>query len=91
MVEHTVQNHPHVSSVSFLNQGTQIFICPETGVHMIIVDGVVFMIGHGGKNGIEINAVAAQALNVIQVLRNSTDCSPVVCAAALSPFQQHFL
>ena len=75
MVEHPVQHHPHPHFVGLLNESAQVIVGAEAGVHMVIVDGVVFVVALCGEDRIQIQAVTPQPGNVLQIFRHAPQCA----------------
>ena len=72
MIEHTVNNHSDASLMAGLHQPPEFLICSKTGIYMIVIKKIIFMIFTCGENRIQIDTVNPKPCNIIQILPNPT-------------------
>jgi hypothetical protein len=77
MIKDTIQNHMHIPGMGLIQQLPERHIAAQQRVHLKIIKGVVAVIGGGGKNGIEIEGIDAQFLEIIQLIHDSMEVSPL--------------
>jgi hypothetical protein len=68
MIRDDIQNVTHISLAQGVAQVYQGLISTEVGVNVVIIDDIVFVIGVGSKDGVEIQGVDSQRIQVIQAL-----------------------
>ena len=71
VVEHAVDQHPQAQPVGLLHQRPEVVLRATGGVDAEVIQRVVLVIGRGGEDGVQIQAVEAHVLQVIQIFPNS--------------------
>src|SRR5688572_8756353 len=77
MIKNPIQNHMHVPGMGFIQQLPERHIASQQRVYLKIIIGVVAVIGGGGKDGVEIEGVDAQLLEIIQLIHDPVEVSPL--------------
>ena len=75
VVEHTVQNDPHPPGVGSLAQSGKIRVTAQHGVYVLIIGGAVAVVFRRLENGVEIQGLHAQGLEVGQLLQHALQVS----------------
>ena len=71
MIKHSINDNVHASFMDFFRQFPEIFLGSHTGIDIIIVHNIIFMIFSRRKNRIQIKTVKTEIFNIIQILQNT--------------------
>ena len=73
MVEHAVEDHAHAAGVRGMHQLPEVLAGAEAGVHTEVVQRVVLVIAAGGKDGVEVETVASQTFDGVQIFADAAE------------------
>ena len=70
MVEDAVQDDPHPPGMTRIHEMPEDLFIPERGVDPHVVGGVILVVARGKEDGVEVQGVHAQRLDVVQVVND---------------------
>ena len=73
VVEHSIENHPHIPLMGILQQFAERVVAPQQGIDVMIVVCVIPVIGGRCKNRREVEGIDPQVLQVVQALYDSIE------------------
>ncbi|MNO24508.1 hypothetical protein D3C76_143320 [compost metagenome] len=71
MIEYSVQHHPDTFGMSVFHQPLQHLNISETGIHLPVIGGVIFMIARRFEDGRQIYSRNSKLSQIIQVIDDS--------------------
>ena len=73
MIEYTIHNDPDAFFMGGLDKDLEVVVRSKAGIDMQIVHHVIFMIGSCCKNRVQIKAVEAHLLEIIQIFQYAAE------------------
>ena len=88
VVHHQIQNDLYATLMAQRDQLLQVFLGAELGIHPVVIGGIVLVVGGGGENGTEPDALHAQTdagvgIAVVEVVKAVDDAPQVADAVAV--------
>lgn len=76
MVEHTIEHDVYAAAVGFIEQETKCPAAAQERVDAKIIVRVVAVVGSGLEDGVEIDGVDPQVLQIVQALQHAQQVAP---------------
>ncbi len=77
MVGHDVEQIAHVSSSEVVAQVDERLVAAKMGIDVAVVGDIIFVVGVGGKDGIQVEGIDAKFLNVVELFGDTGQVAAV--------------